>query len=133
MAAPPCFPHSTILTLDCAFIALTFSLIFQKIFLHYWDRFSRMLWSYIWPWICETIIMQFFVWFNLIKSSVWLQVNYALGSLYYLCNSSTKEEILKPEVLDVIKRYAACETVNVSFSNLAKAFLDKHVYENKWH
>ncbi|KAF9665411.1 hypothetical protein SADUNF_Sadunf16G0119800 [Salix dunnii] len=58
-------------------------------------------------------------------------VNYALGSLYYLCNSLTKEEILKPEVIEVIKRYAAAETVNVSFSNLAKAFLDKHVYENK--
>lgn len=75
--------------------------------------------------------MQFFVWFNLSKSSVCLQVSYALGSLYYLCNSSTREEILKPEVVDVIKRYAAAETVNVSFSNLAKAFLDKHVYENK--
>ncbi|KAI5603155.1 hypothetical protein POPTR_001G225300v4 [Populus trichocarpa] len=66
-----------------------------------------------------------------LSSPVRNTVNYALGSLYYLCNSSTKEEILKPEVLDVIKRYAACETVNVSFSNLAKAFLDKHVYENK--
>lgn len=66
-----------------------------------------------------------------LSSPVRNTVSYALGSLYYLCNSSTREEILKPEVVDVIKRYAAAETVNVSFSNLAKAFLDKYVYENK--
>ncbi|GAV83858.1 hypothetical protein CFOL_v3_27303 [Cephalotus follicularis] len=57
--------------------------------------------------------------------------NYALGALYYLCNSSNMEEILKPEVIDVIERYAAAEAVSVSFSNLAKAFLDKHVPGNK--
>lgn len=55
-----------------------------------------------------------------------LQVNYALGSLYYLCNASNREEILKPEVIDLIRRYADAEAVSVSFSNLAKAFLDKH-------
>lgn len=54
-----------------------------------------------------------------------LQVNYALGSLYYLCNASNREEILKPEVIDLIRRYADADVV--SFSNLAKAFLDKHV------
>lgn len=54
-------------------------------------------------------------------------MNYAIGSLYYLCNASNKKEIIKPEVVDVMKRYAAAEAVNVSFSNLAKAFLDKHV------
>lgn len=54
-------------------------------------------------------------------------MNYALGALYYLCNASNKEEILKPEVVDIINRYAAAEAVSVSFSNLAKAFLDKHV------
>ncbi|XP_028120253.1 uncharacterized protein LOC114317687 [Camellia sinensis] len=32
------------------------------------------------------------------------KVNYALGALYYLCNGSNKEEILKPEVVDVIRR-----------------------------
>lgn len=58
-------------------------------------------------------------------------MNHALGALYYLCSMSTKEEILKPEVVDVIRRYAAAESVNASFSNLAKAFLDKHVTENK--
>ncbi|KAH7576565.1 hypothetical protein JRO89_XS01G0110700 [Xanthoceras sorbifolium] len=59
-------------------------------------------------------------------------VNNALGTLYYLCNKSNKEEILKPEVVDVIRRYAAAETVSVSFGNLAKAFLDKHaVTQNK--
>uniref|UniRef100_A0A2P2JC30 Uncharacterized protein MANES_02G134600 n=1 Tax=Rhizophora mucronata TaxID=61149 RepID=A0A2P2JC30_RHIMU len=30
-------------------------------------------------------------------------VKYALGALYYLCYASNKEEILKPEVIDVIK------------------------------
>ena len=54
-------------------------------------------------------------------------MNYALGALYYICNESNKEEIVKPEVVDVIKRYAAAESVSVSFSNLANAFLDKHV------
>lgn len=61
------------------------------------------------------------------------QVNYALGALYYLCNSSTKEEILKPEVVKVIRKYAAAGAVNMSFSNLANAFLDRHVkHENLW-
>ncbi|RYR46530.1 hypothetical protein Ahy_A07g032257 [Arachis hypogaea] len=58
------------------------------------------------------------------------QVNYALGALYYVCNEFNKEEILKPEVIDTIKRYAAAEEVSASFSNLAKAFLDKHLSEN---
>lgn len=58
-------------------------------------------------------------------------MNYALGALYYLCNTSTKEEILKPEVVDVIRRYASAGAVSVSFSNLAQAFLDKHVSELK--
>ncbi|XP_028800604.1 armadillo repeat-containing protein 7-like [Neltuma alba] len=61
-----------------------------------------------------------------LSSPVRNTVNYALGALYYLCNGSNKEEVLKPEVVDVIKRYADAETVSVSFSNLAKAFLDKH-------
>ncbi|TYK08652.1 armadillo repeat-containing protein 7 [Cucumis melo var. makuwa] len=52
-------------------------------------------------------------------------VNYALGAIYYLCNASNKEEIMKPEVVDVINRYAVAESV--SFSNLAKAILDKHL------
>lgn len=57
-------------------------------------------------------------------------MNYALGALYYLCNASTKEEILRPEVVDIIKRYAAAGAASVSFSNLGQAFLDKHVSEN---
>ncbi|GKB66128.1 hypothetical protein Tco_0927540 [Tanacetum coccineum] len=66
------------------------------------------------------------------NSCVWYNkyVNYALGALYYLCNASTKEEILRPEVVDIVKRYAAAGAVSVSFSNLAQAFLDKHVPEN---
>lgn len=52
-------------------------------------------------------------------------MNYALGAIYYLCNASNKEEIMKPEVVDVINRYAVAESV--SFSNLAKAILDKHL------
>ncbi|KAI3524065.1 hypothetical protein L1887_02696 [Cichorium endivia] len=62
-----------------------------------------------------------------LSSPVKNTVNYALGALYYLCNASTKEDILKPEVVDIIKRYASA--VNVSFSNLAQSFLDKHVNE----
>ncbi|KAE8653147.1 hypothetical protein Csa_019933 [Cucumis sativus] len=53
------------------------------------------------------------------------QVNYALGAIYYLCNTSNKEEIMKPEVVDVINKYAVAESV--SFSNLSKAILDKHL------
>ncbi|KAE8687669.1 ribose 5-phosphate isomerase family protein [Hibiscus syriacus] len=63
-----------------------------------------------------------------LSSPVRNTVNYALGALYYLCNKSNSEEILKPEVIDVIERYAEAQTVNVSFSNLAKAFLDKHAF-----
>lgn len=62
-----------------------------------------------------------------LSSPVRNTVNYALGALYYICNESNKEEILKPEVIDVIRRYAAAEEVSVSFSNLAKAFLNKHL------
>ncbi|KAJ6840751.1 armadillo repeat-containing protein 7 isoform X1 [Iris pallida] len=62
-----------------------------------------------------------------LSSPVRNTVNYALGSLYYLCTTSTKKEILKPEVIEVIKRYAAAGDVNVSFSNLANAFLEKHM------
>ncbi|XP_062116822.1 uncharacterized protein LOC133830767 isoform X5 [Humulus lupulus] len=57
-------------------------------------------------------------------------VNSALGALYYLCNKSNRDEIIKPEVVDLINRYAAAEATSVSFSNLARAFLDKHVFES---
>ncbi|KAF9619004.1 hypothetical protein IFM89_003907 [Coptis chinensis] len=62
-----------------------------------------------------------------LSSPVRNTVNYALGALYYLCNNSNKEEILKPEVVEVIKRYAAAGAVSVSFSNLAQAFMEKHL------
>ncbi|KAK1285936.1 hypothetical protein QJS10_CPB20g01260 [Acorus calamus] len=62
-----------------------------------------------------------------LSSPVRNTVNSALGALYYLCTPVTKEEILKPEVVELIRRYAAAEAVNMNFSNLAKAFLDKHV------
>lgn len=58
---------------------------------------------------------------------LYMQVNYAIASLYYLCNANTEDEILKPEVLDAIKRFAAAGAVNVGFSNLAQAFLDRYV------
>ncbi|XP_059642194.1 uncharacterized protein LOC132284140 [Cornus florida] len=66
-----------------------------------------------------------------LSSPVRNTVNYALGALYYLCNASNKEEILKPEVVDVIERYAAAGAVSLNFSNLAQAFLDKHVSKCK--
>ncbi|RDX69062.1 Armadillo repeat-containing protein 7 [Mucuna pruriens] len=65
-----------------------------------------------------------------LSSPVRNTVNYALGALYYVCNESNREEILKPEVIDVIRRYAAAEEVNVNFSNLAKVFLNKHLSGN---
>ncbi|KAK4751914.1 hypothetical protein SAY87_020712 [Trapa incisa] len=61
-----------------------------------------------------------------LSSPVGNTVNYALGALYYLCNESNKEEILKPEVIDLVQRYAAAGAVSTSFSNLANAFLEKH-------
>ncbi|CAK9143452.1 unnamed protein product [Ilex paraguariensis] len=64
-----------------------------------------------------------------LSSPVRNTVNYALGALYYLCNASNREQILKPEVVDIIERYAAAGEVSVTFSNLARAFLDKHVSE----
>lgn len=60
------------------------------------------------------------------------QVSYALGALYYLCNPSTEEEILKPEVVEVIEKFADAGAVNVSFRNLARTFLDKHVTKLDW-
>lgn len=65
-----------------------------------------------------------------LSSPVRNTVNYALGALYYLCNSSNEKEILKPEVVNLIKRYASAGEVSVSFSNLAQAFLDMHVSEH---
>ncbi|XP_076955866.1 uncharacterized protein LOC143630852 [Bidens hawaiensis] len=65
-----------------------------------------------------------------LSSPVKNTVNYALGALYYLCNASTKEAILRPEVVDIIKRYAAAGAVSVSFRNLAQAFIDKHATGN---
>ncbi|KAI4307698.1 hypothetical protein L6164_030857 [Bauhinia variegata] len=65
-----------------------------------------------------------------LSSPVRNTVNYALGALYYLCNESNKAEVIKPEVVDVIKRYAAAEKASLSFSNLAKALLDKHLSGN---
>ncbi|KAK9084298.1 hypothetical protein Scep_030769 [Stephania cephalantha] len=62
-----------------------------------------------------------------LSSPVKNTVNYALGALYYLCDHRTKEEVLRPDVVDLIGRYAAAGAVNVSFSNLAQAFLDKHI------
>ncbi|PKA60892.1 hypothetical protein AXF42_Ash006527 [Apostasia shenzhenica] len=62
-----------------------------------------------------------------LSSPVRNTVNYALTSLYYLCNAQTKEEILKPDVVEVFRRYAAAGAVSVNFSNLANAFLEKHV------
>ncbi|KAK1696148.1 hypothetical protein QYE76_012845 [Lolium multiflorum] len=61
-----------------------------------------------------------------LSSPVRNTVIYALGALYYLCNPLTKKEILKPDVLQVVKDYSAAGAINSSFSNLANAFLDKH-------
>jgi len=54
-------------------------------------------------------------------------VTYALGVLYYLCNPLTKKEILEPDVVRTIREYASAGAVSTSFSNLANAFLEKHV------
>jgi len=62
-----------------------------------------------------------------LSSPVRNTVIYALGALYYLCNPATKKEILKPDVVRIIREYAAAGAVNTSFSNMANAFLEKHV------
>nr|CAB3500075.1 unnamed protein product [Digitaria exilis] len=62
-----------------------------------------------------------------LSSPVRNTVTYALGALYYLCNPSTKKEILKPDVVRIIREYAAAGAVNTSFSNMANAFLEEHV------
>ncbi|XP_042393683.1 armadillo repeat-containing protein 7-like isoform X1 [Zingiber officinale] len=62
-----------------------------------------------------------------LSSPVRNTVSYALGALYYLCDHSSKKEILKPEVLEIIRRYAAAGSINLTLSNLANAFLQKHV------
>ncbi|CAK9276896.1 unnamed protein product [Sphagnum jensenii] len=51
----------------------------------------------------------------------------AIATLYYLCTPLTKKDILTPEVVECMKKYASIADINVRFSNLAKAFLDKHV------
>jgi len=54
------------------------------------------------------------------------------STVYYMCdyNRAIREDILRPEVVDLMERYAVAESVCVSFSNLAKVFLDKHVHAN---
>ncbi|KAL8456480.1 hypothetical protein ACS0TY_034626 [Phlomoides rotata] len=56
-----------------------------------------------------------------VSSPVRNTVNYALGSLYYLCNATTEDEILKPEIVEAIERFSAAGSVNTGFSNLAQA------------
>uniref|UniRef100_A0A166DGG0 Armadillo repeat-containing domain-containing protein n=1 Tax=Daucus carota subsp. sativus TaxID=79200 RepID=A0A166DGG0_DAUCS len=62
-----------------------------------------------------------------LSSPVRNTVNYAIAALYYICDESNQENVLKPEVVDVVRRYAAASSISVSFRNLAQAFLDKHV------
>ncbi|KAE8654563.1 ARM repeat superfamily protein isoform 2 [Hibiscus syriacus] len=72
-----------------------------------WESFSS------WCFFLSTLNMGMLI---LVNNIYLPDVNYALGALYYLCNKSNREEILKPEVIDVIERYAAAQTVN----NVAK-------------
>eukprot|EP00252_Welwitschia_mirabilis_P005700 TRINITY_DN16232_c0_g1_i2.p1 TRINITY_DN16232_c0_g1~~TRINITY_DN16232_c0_g1_i2.p1 ORF type:complete len:177 (-),score=29.53 TRINITY_DN16232_c0_g1_i2:139-669(-) len=51
----------------------------------------------------------------------------AITALYYLCSPSTKADVLTPDVIEIMKRYEEASSVNIRFSNLAKAFLEKHV------
>lgn len=62
-----------------------------------------------------------------LSSPVSNTVSYAFGALYFLCNPSTQNDILKPDVIEVIKSYSEARDVNVTFSNLACVFLDRHV------
>ncbi|GBG72664.1 hypothetical protein CBR_g12236 [Chara braunii] len=55
----------------------------------------------------------------------------AIATLFYLCNSSTRKEILTPTVAECMEKYAAARAVNVKLSNTAKAFLDKHLPDHK--
>ncbi|GAB2298563.1 hypothetical protein Dimus_032631 [Dionaea muscipula] len=69
-----------------------------------------------------------------LSSPVRNTVNYALAALYYLLccegegEGDIKGEILRDEVVDLIRRYAdAGGEVQISFRNLAWALLDNHV------
>ncbi|KAL1827646.1 hypothetical protein ACET3Z_006058 [Daucus carota] len=62
-----------------------------------------------------------------LSSPVRNTVNYAIAALYYICDESNQEDVLKPEVVDVVRRYAAASSISASFRNLAQAFFDKHV------
>nr|XP_024384622.1 armadillo repeat-containing protein 7-like [Physcomitrium patens] len=54
----------------------------------------------------------------------------AIATLYYLCNPATRKEILKPEVVDCMNKYASAGDVNKKFSNLAHSFLATHLNES---
>ncbi|MCD9637907.1 Armadillo repeat-containing protein 7 [Datura stramonium] len=93
----------------------------------------RSLWNLGWRESAMLVLIQQMLLLSLsndqyLSSSVFISpvrntVNYALGALYYLCNASNKEVILKPEVIDAVKSYAAAGGVSTSFSNLAPGFL----------
>ncbi|KAL8498437.1 hypothetical protein ACS0TY_021677 [Phlomoides rotata] len=79
----------------------------------------------IWLVLCDGIPLVI----EYVSSPVRNTVNYALGSLNYLCNATTEDDILKLEIVEAIERFAAAGSVNMGFSNLAQAFLDKHVHK----
>eukprot|EP01018_Ginkgo_biloba_P028236 Gb_34823 [translate_table: standard] len=54
-------------------------------------------------------------------------VLFTIAALYYLCTPLTKTEILTPQVLEAMRKYEDARLVNIRLSNLAKAFMDKHV------
>ncbi|KAG0582225.1 hypothetical protein M758_3G042900 [Ceratodon purpureus] len=54
----------------------------------------------------------------------------AIATLYYLCTPATKKDILKPDVLEYMNKYANTGGVNIRFSNLAQSFLDTHVHRS---
>lgn len=62
-----------------------------------------------------------------LASPVQKVVLYAVATLYYLCTPTTKKEVLTPQVIEHMTKFAAAESVNVQLSNTARAFLNKHV------
>lgn len=54
----------------------------------------------------------------------------AMATLYYLCTTATKKDILKPEVVECMNKYASVGDVNIRFSNLAQSFLATHFHRS---
>ena len=67
-----------------------------------------------------------------LSSPVRNTVKYAIGGLYYLLESGCcdRREILKAEVVELIRKYAETGGGGAGFGNLARVFSDKHCFDS---